>query len=86
MRVTVISPEAAMFDGDADAVVAPAFDGQVGILPRHAPFMTLLGRGTLTVRQAGSVTRFAVRGGFLQVVGDRVRVVAEHVQGAPDAA
>lgn len=85
MRVTVISPEAAMFDGDADAVVAPAFDGEVGILPRHAPFMTLLGRGTLRVRGAGSVTQFLVRGGFLQVAGDRVRVVAEHVQGVPDA-
>ncbi|MGH7518536.1 MAG: F0F1 ATP synthase subunit epsilon [Gemmatimonadales bacterium] len=85
MRVTVISPEAAMFDGDADAVVAPAFDGEVGILPRHAPFMTLLGRGTLTVRRGGGATRFLVRGGFLQVAGDRVRVVAEHVQGAPDA-
>jgi F0F1-type ATP synthase epsilon subunit len=47
--------------------------------------MTLLGRGTLRVRRAGGVTQFLVRGGFLQVAGDRVRVVAEHVQGAPDA-
>ena len=70
-----------MFDGEADAVVAPAFDGEVGILPNHAPFMTLLGEGTLTVRQAGTVSHFAVRGGFLQVVDNRVRVVAEHVQG-----
>jgi F-type H+-transporting ATPase subunit epsilon len=82
MRVTVISPDAAIFDGDAEAVTAPAFDGEVGILPHHAPFMTLLGRGTLAVRQADRVSRFAVRGGFLQVVGDRVRVVVEHVQGA----
>jgi F-type H+-transporting ATPase subunit epsilon len=85
MRVTVISPEASMFDGDADAVIAPAFDGQVGILPNHAPFMTLLGEGTLTVRRAEHVDRFAVRGGFLQVVDNRVRVVAEHVQGASHA-
>jgi F-type H+-transporting ATPase subunit epsilon len=81
MQVTVISPEAAMFDGDAEAVVAPAYDGEVGILPNHAPFMTLLGQGTLTVRQGGTVSRFQVRGGFLQVVDNRVRVVAEHVQG-----
>lgn len=81
MRVTVISPEASMFDGEADAVVAPAYDGEVGILPNHAPFMTLLGQGTLTVRSADSVSRFAVRGGFLQVVDNRVRVVAEHVKG-----
>jgi F-type H+-transporting ATPase subunit epsilon len=74
-----------MFDGDADAVIAPAFDGEVGILPHHAPFMTLLGQGILSVRSAATVTRFTVRGGFLQVVGDRVRVVAEHVQGASHA-
>ena len=81
MQVTVISPEASMFDGEADAVVAPAFDGEVGILPNHAPFMTLLGNGTLTVRGTDGTRRFAVRGGFLQVVDNRVRVVAEHVQG-----
>jgi F-type H+-transporting ATPase subunit epsilon len=85
MQVTVISPEVSMFDGEADAVVAPAFDGQVGILPNHAPFMTLLGEGTLTVRRADSVSRFSVRGGFLQVVDNRVRVVAEHVQGESHA-
>ncbi|HET8648992.1 MAG TPA: hypothetical protein VFL95_03040 [Gemmatimonadales bacterium] len=86
MRVTVISPAAAMFDGDADALVAPAFDGEVGILPDHAPMMTLLGEGTLAIRRDGEVRKFQVRGGFLQVVADRVRVVAEHVQGETHAA
>lgn len=76
MRVVVISPEQSVFDGDADAVVAPAFDGEVGILPRHAPFMTLLGRGVLSVRQGNASSRFDVSGGFLQVLNDVVRVVA----------
>jgi len=80
MRVTVISPERSVFEGDAEAVVAPAFDGEVGILPRHAPFMTLLGRGELRIRQGGAAHRFEVRGGFLQVNGDNVRIVAEHTQ------
>ena len=85
MHVTVVSPEQAVFDGSADAVVAPAYDGQVGILPHHAPFLTLLGTGVLTVRQgAGSAaaTRFRVSGGFLQVVGDAVRIVADRVDAA----
>ncbi len=82
MRVTVVSPERAVFDGAADAVVAPAYDGQVGILSRHAPFLTLLGSGALIVRQGGSATRFQVTGGFLQVVGDAVRVVADRVDAA----
>ena len=85
MQVTVISPDAAMFDGEADSVIAPAFDGQVGILPNHAPFMTLLGEGTLMVRRSETVSRFSVRGGFLQVVDNRVRVVTEHVQGESHA-
>lgn len=78
MRVTIISPERSLFDGDATAVVAPAYDGKVGILPRHAPFMTLLGDGVLTVRQDGYSRQFRVSGGFLQVVDDTVNVVAEH--------
>ena len=60
MQVSVISPEASMFDGEADAVVAPAFDGEVGILPNHAPFMTLLGEGTLD-RAAWPTTSVASR-------------------------
>ena len=81
MRVTVISPEAAMYDGEADAVTEPAYDGPVGILPHHAPFMTLLGEGSLQVRHGGETRTFQVKGGFLQVVADRVRVVAERVTG-----
>ena len=84
MHVTVISPERALFDGAAVAVVAPAFDGLVGILPRHAPFVTLLGEGVLRVRQGtagGAATGvFRVAGGFLQVVGDTVRVVADRAE------
>jgi len=82
MHVTVISPERAVFDGEADAVVVPAFDGEVGILPQHAPFVTLLGEGTLTVRRAGETSRFRVAGGFLQVVADAVRVVAGRAESA----
>jgi len=86
MQVTVISPEAAVFDGEAESVVAPAFDGELGILPNHAPLMTLLGTGTLRVQSGGVTRRFRVQGGFLQVVRNSVRVLAEHVQGEPDAA
>jgi F-type H+-transporting ATPase subunit epsilon len=81
MHVTVISPEQAVFQGDADSVIAPAYDGKVGILPRHAPFMTLLGEGDLQVKNAGTVHTFQVRGGFLQVADNIVRVVAEYAQG-----
>jgi F-type H+-transporting ATPase subunit epsilon len=80
MRVTVISPERSIFDGDATAVIAPAYDGEVGILPRHAPFMTLLGEGRLTVRAADASHAFRVKGGFLQVSNDTVRIIAEQAE------
>ena len=76
LTVSVISPEAVLFEGQTDSVVAPAFDGQVGILTGHAPMVTLLGKGEL--RLDGTGKRFTVEGGFLQVVDDVVRVVTEH--------
>jgi F-type H+-transporting ATPase subunit epsilon len=86
MHVTLIAPERSLYDGEAHSVVAPAYDGLVGILPGHAPFLTLLGSGTLTVaQQQGSSERFEVAGGFLQVVGDVVRVVAERAEPSPAA-
>jgi F-type H+-transporting ATPase subunit epsilon len=78
MHVTVISPEKAIFDGDAASITAPAYDGLVGILPGHAPFLTLLGDGTLTVQGDRETQTFRVQRGFLQVVEDNVRVVTEH--------
>ena len=76
LQVSVISPEATLFEGQATSVTAPAFDGEVGILPSHAPMVTTLGKGVLRVGDAGA--RFQVEGGFLQVVDDVVRVVTEH--------
>jgi F-type H+-transporting ATPase subunit epsilon len=76
MRVSVISAERSVFDGDADSVVAPAYDGLVGILPHHAPFMTLLGEGIVNIRQSGGETRLQVVRGFLQVASSVVRIVA----------
>jgi len=76
MRVSVISAERSVFAGEATAVVAPAYDGLVGILPRHAPFMTLLGKGIVTIHGSEGTKRVDVSGGFLQVSSDVVRVVA----------
>jgi len=76
LTVTVISPEAVLFEGTTDSIVVPAFDGEVGILTGHAPMMTLLGKGTLRIG-AGGERRISIEGGFLQVVDNQVRVVTE---------
>jgi F-type H+-transporting ATPase subunit epsilon len=74
LHVSVISPEAMLYEGDTQSVVAPAFDGEVGVLTGHAPMVTLLGNGTLRV---GDGPSFTVSGGFVQVVDNQVRVVTE---------
>ena len=79
MRVTLISPDRSVYDGEATAVVVPAYDGMVGVLPGHAPFVALLGEGDMTVNHGGGLGRYHVAGGFVQVAGDVVRVVAERV-------
>lgn len=74
LHISVISPEALLFEGDSQSVVATAFDGEVGILTNHAPMVTLLGTGTVRI---GDGPSFSVSGGFLQVVDNQVRVVTE---------
>lgn len=80
LKVSVISPERVLFEGEAESVIAPAFDGEVGILPQHAPMMTLLGRGELRLGPDGNAGRFQIEGGFLQVLNDQVRVVTERAE------
>jgi F-type H+-transporting ATPase subunit epsilon len=80
LNVSVISPEAILYEGATDSVVAPAFDGEVGILTGHAPMMTLLGKGVLRLGAGGQ--RFNVDGGFLQVIDNTVRVVTEKASAA----
>ncbi len=80
LNVSVISPEAVLYEGTSDSVVAPAWDGSVGILTGHAPMMALLGKGVL--RLGGNAQRFNVEGGFLQVVDNNVRVVTEKASAA----
>jgi F-type H+-transporting ATPase subunit epsilon len=78
LNVSVISPEAVLYEGTTNSVVAPAYDGEVGILTGHAPMMTLLGKGVLRLGEGeGGGPRFNVDGGFLQVVDNTVRVVTE---------
>ncbi len=82
LTVSVISPESVLFEGEVSSVVAPAFDGEVGILENHAPMMTLLGKGSLRLASGGGEKRFNIEGGFLQVVENKVRIVTEKATAA----
>ncbi|CAN5520387.1 hypothetical protein BH24GEM3_BH24GEM3_13330 [soil metagenome] len=77
LRVSVITPERTLFDGAADSVVAPTWDGELGILRGHAPLMAILGEGRLRIRRGEQTERFHVAGGFLQVIDNVVTVLSE---------
>ncbi|HSJ32321.1 MAG TPA: F0F1 ATP synthase subunit epsilon [Longimicrobiales bacterium] len=82
MKVAVISPERTVYEGDAEMVVAPAWDGEVGVLRGHAPMLVLLGTGDLRITKGGAVQRFHVSGGFMQVADDVVTVLSESASAA----
>jgi F-type H+-transporting ATPase subunit epsilon len=86
LTVRVVSPAEVVFEGEASSLVAPAWDGQVGILPGHAPFLALLGGGTLSVDlPGGGSRRFFVNRGVLKVENNQVTVLSEFAADAPPA-
>ena len=84
LTLEVVTPERDVVREDVDFVELPGLDGQLGILPGHAPLLTELGAGVLTFRSNGE-SRFATAvGGFAEVLGDRVIVLAELSELAED--
>lgn len=84
LSVRVVSPEKIVFEGEASALVAPAWDGQVGVLPGHAPMLALLGAGELNVdRPGGGSDSFHVAGGVLKVERDNVTLLTEYAGKEP---
>ncbi|HSM04069.1 MAG TPA: ATP synthase F1 subunit epsilon [Longimicrobiales bacterium] len=84
LHVRVVSPDRVVYEGDSSSVVAPAWDGKVGILPGHAPMITLLGVGALDVDHVGAGSeRFHVAGGVMKVLDDQVTVLTEYAGDQP---
>ena len=82
LKVAIVSPERTLFDGPAEMVVVPAWDGELGILRGHAPMLALIGSGTLRVTAGSAESRFQVEGGFLQVADNVVTILSEHASEA----
>ena len=78
LHVSLVTPEAELFSGDVDQVVAPGVEGQFGVLARHAPFMTILAEGEVIVMNDGTTRVFQVRGGFADVNAEGMTILAEH--------
>ena len=78
MTLEIITAERQVYSDEVDMVIAPGIDGQLGILPMHAPLMTILKPGELTIKKSGEEDlHVAVSGGFMEVLGNRVSVLAD---------
>jgi len=76
-RLEIVTAERVVFSEDVDVVIAPGIEGQLGVLPNHAPLMTTLMPGELLVRRGGDEFSLAITGGFVEVRPDRIIVLAD---------
>jgi F-type H+-transporting ATPase subunit epsilon len=77
LQLEIVTPEKLAYRDEVDAVQLPGSEGELGVLPHHAPLVSMLGAGELRLRKGGEEESFAIVGGFLQVLPDKVVVMAE---------
>ena len=81
IRLDFVSQDHMVFSGDVREIIAPGIDGQLGILPHHAPLMTILSPGEVVVRSEGKEDQFfAVSGGWMEVRPDKVTILARSAE------
>jgi F-type H+-transporting ATPase subunit epsilon len=80
MRFELATPIRLLISRDVDEVVAPGSEGYFGVLPGHAAFLTTLGSGEVSYRAGREENTLAVSGGFAEVTGDRVIILAESAE------
>ena len=77
VRLEIVTPEAKSFSDDVDSVVIPGVEGELGVLPMHAPLMTLLEPGELRVMKNGEETLLAVGEGFVEITQEKIAVLTD---------
>jgi len=77
LQLEIVTPERLAYSDVVDAVTLPGSEGELGVLPHHAPLVSTLGFGELRIRKGGVEESFAIVGGFVQVLPDKVVVMAE---------
>lgn len=77
IRCEIVSQDRKVFEGNADIVLVPGVEGEMGILPNHAPLLSTLQFGLLTVRYQGEEQVFTIAGGIVEVQPDQVTVLAD---------
>ena len=84
LQLDIVTIEREVFSGDVDMVIAPGVEGELGILPRHAPLITALSEGELRTVRESEEQSFAIGGGYLEVLNNRVTVLADSAEHAEE--
>lgn len=85
LRLDIVTAERLVYsEDDVDMIIAPGVEGQLGILPRHTPFMTMLQPGELRIKRGNEEVSLAVTGGFLEVRPDKVIILADAAERAEE--
>ena len=84
MQLEIITAERQVFGDDVGMVIAPGIEGELGILPHHAPLMTILQPGEVAIRKEGQDTFLALTGGFMEVIGNKVIILADACERADE--
>jgi F-type H+-transporting ATPase subunit epsilon len=84
LKLDIVTAERVVYSEEVDIIIAPGMEGQLGILPHHAPLMTILQAGELVVRRGGQEDILAISGGFLEVRPDRVIILADSAERAEE--
>ncbi|MBP7482742.1 MAG: ATP synthase F1 subunit epsilon [Lacunisphaera sp.] len=77
LTLEIVTPEAKVYTDTIDSVVVPTVEGEIGVLPGHIPLVTQVEHGELRVTKDNVTSFLAVGGGFAQIDGDRIRILAE---------
>ncbi len=78
LTLEIVTPEAKVYSDTIDSVVIPTVEGEIGVLPGHIPLLTQVEHGELRVTKGTDTQFLAVSGGFAEIEGDTVRVLAEN--------
>jgi F-type H+-transporting ATPase subunit epsilon len=77
LQLEIVTPDKEAYSDEVDAVYCPGIEGEFGVLPHHAPLLSMLGVGELRIQKGGDEEFFAIAGGFVQVRPEKVVVMAE---------
>jgi F-type H+-transporting ATPase subunit epsilon len=84
MHISVVTAERELYDGEADELIAPGSEGQMGILPRHAALLATLKAGEMVIKLSGAEEPLFVSGGFIEVSNNQVTVLADAAEHAEE--